>query len=148
MMWVMWAAMIVAIVVIESRTGYIVGWYAMADEYPDRSEEPVFTPKKFRPFAIGGEWRLSGTLTISACPSGLRVGWRRLLEPRLPNIFVPWSDISVTRYKPFLLSGPMATFLFRTGSLAIPANIADQLLLSTPGAQDVADAMQAAQGGR
>jgi hypothetical protein len=132
-MFFMWAAMIVIAVIVDSHAGYFVGWYAMAREYPDRAEEPLLTVRKLRPFAIRGEWRLSGTLTISACPSGLRIGWRRLLDPRLGNIFVPWNEISVTRYRPFLCSGPAAALRFREGSLAIPASVADQLRLSTSG---------------
>jgi hypothetical protein len=66
-------------------------------------------------------------LTLSACPSGLRIGAGLFFK----NIFVPWQDIEVTRGT--FLRWQSATFRLGTpaiNTLTVPAHVANSLAVS------------------
>lgn len=118
---VMWLAVTVLI-------GFMAGWFALMRRYPDRDETALAVLKwqSGRMGRMGA--RLRGVLTLSVCPSGLRVGMFRLFGPFARDFFVPWSDIEVTRREWFL--GRVAELTFgrpAAGMLTIGAGVADEL---------------------
>jgi hypothetical protein len=67
------------------------GWLQLTKQFPDRDEQPLICLRG----QVGwiGKIGMGRTLTLSACPSGLRVGAGLFFK----NIFVPWQGIEVTR---------------------------------------------------
>jgi hypothetical protein len=118
-------------VVISSILGALSGWYALMERYPAREEKPLLTLKN-----QSGSMRIvamNGLLTLSVCPSGLRVGMTKILGVRLFGLFqrdflVPWHEFSVLRKKG--LFGRSARLDFGRpplGNLTIEADVADRL---------------------
>jgi hypothetical protein len=80
---------------VTTLIGAVSGWYALMRRYPDRDEKPVLALS----WQSGrmGMARLRGVLTLSACPSGLRVGMIRAFGVFARDFFVPWDDIAVSK---------------------------------------------------
>jgi hypothetical protein len=113
---------------VTALIGLMAGWFALARRYPDRGETALAVLKwqSGRMGSIGA--RLRGVLTLSVCPSGLRVGIFRPFGPFSRDFLVPWSDIEVTRRE--WLLGRVAELKFGTppaGVLTIGADVADEL---------------------
>lgn len=113
---------------VTALIGFMAGWFALMRRYPDR-DETALAVLKWQSGRMG--WigaRLRGVLTLSVCPSGLRVGMFRLFGPFSRDFLVPWSEIEVTRRDWFL--GRVAELKFGTpaaGVLTIGADVADEL---------------------
>jgi hypothetical protein len=101
-------------------------WFKLMGEYPDQAIEPVLRLR-------GQSGRMGlvymrGILTLSVCPSGLRVGMMRVFGPFCRDFFVPWENIAVVRTT--MLFSPAAKFQFgdpAVGTLTVPAHVADRL---------------------
>jgi len=106
--------------------GFVSGWYALAREFPDRLETPLLTLKN-QSGSLGGVG-MNRVLTLSVCPSGLRIGMMRIFGPFSRAFFVPWDAISVTRYERFFLQrGKIGFGKPSVGSLTLPAEVTDRL---------------------
>jgi hypothetical protein len=68
------------------------GWLGLARRFPDRVEVPRIALKG-QSGAMGMGVQLRGILTLSACPSGLRVAIWRAFAPFSKPFFVPWDEI-------------------------------------------------------
>lgn len=113
---------------ITALIGFMSGWYALARRYPDRRERPLLRLTWQSGFMGPLQSRYRSALTLSACPSGLRVGVIRLLGPFCRNFFVPWEEITVRRKDGFFEKLAELTFGNpRVGTLAIRAAVADKL---------------------
>ncbi|HEY2177440.1 MAG TPA: hypothetical protein VGH15_02565 [Caulobacteraceae bacterium] len=77
---------------ITSLLGLLGGWPVLMRRYPDRDEAPSLRlDSQYGRMGVGVELR--GALSLSACPSGLRVAISRFLGPFSKPFFVPWSEI-------------------------------------------------------
>jgi len=106
--------------------GAFSGWYTLMTKYPDRTEEPILRIRGLSG-SMGGVG-MRGILSLSACPSGLRVHLMRLFGLFCRDFFVPWQDIHARRTKVWFSS--MVELQFGTppvGRLRIPANAATRL---------------------
>ena len=72
------------------------GWYELMRGYPDRPEPGLLDLRRCSG-VMGGGVALRRSLTLSACPTGLRVEIAPMLGPFSRPFFVPWSDISAIR---------------------------------------------------
>src|SRR6185437_9641692 len=103
------------------------GWFALAKAFPDQPEMAILVLKR-QSGSMGAGVAMSGLLTVSACPSGLRVGINRLFGPFCRTFFVPWKDIVVSRR--CTLWGPRAQLRFvehARGNLTLSSYVADRL---------------------
>jgi hypothetical protein len=113
---------------ITTLLGFLSGWFRLMAIYPDRPEAPI------RVFGFQSGWMgslkvsYSSILTLSACPSGLRVAVWPLLGPFCRKLFIPWGEISVERGS--FLWMPSATLRFgapANGELGLRADVADRI---------------------
>src|ERR1700681_2938215 len=81
---------------ITSLLGLMSGWYSLMRQYPDRPEEPLLK-LAWQSGSMGRSVNFGGILTLSACPSGLRVGVFRIFGIFCHDFFVQWNEITVTR---------------------------------------------------
>jgi hypothetical protein len=108
------------------------GWFRLMVEYPDQSIEPILRLRG-QSGTMGGIG-LRGILTLSVCPTGLRVGIMRLFGPFCRDFLVPWESIAVIRKK--TLFWPVAELQFGKpviGRLRIPAPAADRIARAAMG---------------
>jgi hypothetical protein len=105
--------------------GFMSGWYVLMRRFPDRAETPLRTFKN-----QSGSVGLVSTrslLTLSVCPSGLRVGMMRIFGPFSKDFFVPWNEMSVTRKDRLLWNVAKLSFGNPPGSITLMAHLADRL---------------------
>lgn len=106
--------------------GLMSGWYSLMQRFPDRPETALRTFKN-----QSGSIGLVGArslLTLSVCPSGLRVGMMRIFGPFSKDFFVPWSEISVARKDRLFWKVTKISFGNPPeGSLTLMADLADRL---------------------
>jgi hypothetical protein len=108
------------------------GWFRLMAEYPDQSIEPILRLRG-QSGKMGGV-SMRGILTLSVCPTGLRVGMMRLFGPFCRDFLVPWESIAVIRKK--TLFWPVAELQFGkpvVGRLRIPAQAADKIARAAMG---------------
>src|ERR1700704_783990 len=87
---------------VTTLLGFLSGWFALMQQYPDRDEKPLLQ--------LNWESGMMGTigvnmrnvLKIGVCPSGLRIGMLRVFGLFCRDFFVPWRDISVAKKDWFL----------------------------------------------
>jgi hypothetical protein len=84
-------------------------WSRLVDQYPDQAEEPLLRLRCNVSTRRRGPVDLHGTLILSACPSGLRVGRRRVFGRWYRDFFMPWERLSVVRQSTIL---PIAILQF------------------------------------
>jgi len=109
------------------------GWFFLMRRYPDLREAPILK-LGWQSGRMGLGVHMNGVLTLSACPSGLRVGMLRIFGVFCRDFFVPWEEVFVNRTESFWLMGPQAKLTFgSTGTLTVLAAVADQLALVVPG---------------
>lgn len=73
-------------------------------------------------------------LSISVCPSGLRIGMMRMFGVWCRKFFVPWEEIRVDRKNGFFGQSARLQFGFPSrGTLSIPSYIADRLARASLG---------------
>jgi hypothetical protein len=75
---------------------------------------------------MGPGVNMRGILTLSVCPSGLRVGIMRLFGPFSRDFLVPWRELSVTRKTIFFMQAAELRF-GSVGTLSVGAHVADKL---------------------
>jgi hypothetical protein len=113
--------------------GIFSGWYLLMTRYPNREEEELLSLKRLSG-SMGLGVRMNRILSISVCPSGLRIGMMRVFGVLSRDFFVPWQEISVNRKDGFF--GQSAELRFgnpSTGRLRIPSHIADRLARASLG---------------
>jgi hypothetical protein len=104
------------------------GWFRLMARFPNQVDEQPLLRVRGQSGSMGLGVSMSGVLTLSICPSGLRVGIMRVFGPFCRDFFVPWQDISITRKNVLLWT--LAKLQFGSpsvGSLTIPAHVADRL---------------------
>jgi hypothetical protein len=119
--------------IIVNVLALLSGWFRLMARFPDRAEEPILR-LRFRSGSMGLGVSMRGILTLSVCPSGLRVGIWRVFGPFSRDFFVPWDEIAVSRKK--LLFWSIAKLHFGNppaGSLSIMASLADRLAQAAEG---------------
>jgi hypothetical protein len=109
------------------------GWFQLVARFPNQTEEPLLRVRG-QSGSMGRGVRMRGILTLSVCPSGLRVGIMRVFGPFCRDFFVPWEAISIVRKS--VLVWPVAKLEFGSpaiGSLTIPAHVANKLARAAMG---------------
>jgi hypothetical protein len=117
---------------ITTILGAMSGWFGLQSEYPRGTDAPLLTIRGLSGY-MGLGVNLNGVLTLSACPSGLRVAIRRGFGPFQRPFLVPWSEIAAERKKRFFM--PMAQLRFGSpeiGKLTIDAGIWQKLSRHAP----------------
>ena len=103
------------------------GWYGLMRLYPDRIEKPIRVFNGQTGWMNGG-LSFNGILTLSVCPSGLRVSVPRIVGPFSLPYFIPWSDIRVYRLTEYFM--PAARMEFgepAKGKLSVRVTTANRL---------------------
>lgn len=104
----------------------VSGWFALMERYPDRPETALAVLKN-QSGSLGAV-SMRGILTLSVCPSGLRIAIMRIFGPFSRDFFVPWSDITVTRADRFFWKQAKLSFgQPAVGTLTVFADVADHL---------------------
>jgi hypothetical protein len=119
---------------VTTLLGILSGWFRLMMKFPNRSDDPLLRLRALSA-TMGLGVSMRGILTVSACPSGLRVGMMRLFGPFCRDFLVPWESIAIVR-KTRLFS-PVAKLRFGDppiGTLTISAHVADKLARATVGA--------------
>jgi hypothetical protein len=109
------------------------GWFRLVAKFPDQTAEPLLRVRG-QSGSMGLGVSMRGILTLSVCPSGLRVGIMRVFGPFCRDFFVPWEAITINRKNG--LFWPVAKLQFGSpaiGSLTIPAHVADRLARAATG---------------
>jgi hypothetical protein len=78
--------------VVTTMLGFLSGWNRLQSRYPSDGGAPILTLRS-RSGSMGMGVNMSGILTLSACPSGLRVGIWKIFGPFQRPFLVPWKDI-------------------------------------------------------
>jgi hypothetical protein len=119
--------------VITTFLSLLSGWFRLMSRFPDQAEPPLLQIRMISG-SMGLGVLLTGILTVSACPSGLRVGMLRLFGPFCRDFFVPWESIVATRDISLLSRGIKLHFGNPAiGTLRIPQGVADQLAFTASG---------------
>jgi hypothetical protein len=110
---------------ITTLLSVLSGWPALMKAFPDRDEIPVLQLSG-QSGAMGPGVNMRGVLTLSVCPSGLRVGISRFLAPFSHDFLVPWDRMSATRKHALFMQVVQLKF-GQTGNLTISEDLADRL---------------------
>jgi hypothetical protein len=109
------------------------GWFRLMVKYPDRAVQPILRMRG-QGGSMGLGVHMSGILTLSVCPPGLRVGMMRMFGPFCRDFLVPWESIAVVRKN--MLFRPVAELRFgdpAAGTLRIPGHVANRLARAAVG---------------
>ena len=101
------------------------GWPALMKAYPDR-DEPALLRLSGQSGQMGPGVNMQGVLSLSVCPSGLRLGMSRFMAPFSHDVLVPWNQISATR-KQVLFGQVIRLRLGQVGQLTITPALSDKL---------------------
>jgi hypothetical protein len=102
------------------------GWFGLAERYPDLNEEPVLTLRNQS--GSVGSVSMRSVLSLSVCPSGLRIGIMRIFGPFSRDFLVPWNEIAVTRSDRFFWKEAKLSFgQPSNGNLKVFADVADRM---------------------
>jgi len=107
------------------------GWISLMMRYPDRPERAILK-LRWQSGTMGMGVGMRSLLTLSVCPSGLRVGMFRLFGVFCRDFFVPWEEVSISRRESWLLGSRAKIIFGSTGSLTLTSNVADRLARATP----------------
>jgi hypothetical protein len=110
-------AFVAFMVMFSALLAYLSGWFRLVDQYPDQPEKPLLRVR-WQSGTLGRNGGARGTLTLSACPSGLRVGVPRVMAPFCRPLFVPWEHLTIVRENTLL--GPIAKLQFGNPVSTIP----------------------------
>jgi len=75
---------------------WLSGWFRLTAEYPDQEDAPILR-LRYQSGKMRFGTNLRGTLSLSACPLGLRVSMIRIFGPFCSPFEVPWSEIKIRR---------------------------------------------------
>jgi hypothetical protein len=95
--------------------------------FPNQDDQPVLRIRG-QSASMGPGVSMRNILTLSVCPSGLRVGIMRVFGPFCRDFFVPWDSISVCRETRWF--EPMAKLEFGkpvVGTLRLRGSVANRL---------------------
>src|SRR5271169_3724487 len=109
------------------------GWFRLMEVYPDQSDEPILRLRG-QSGTMGLGVGMNGVLTLSVCPTGLRVGMMRVFGPFCRDFFVPWESIAIVRKT--ILFFPIAKLRFGNpvvGTLSISAHVAARIARAAMG---------------
>jgi len=107
------------------------GWPALMKAFPDR-DEPALLRLSGQSGQMGPGVNMQGVLTLSVCPSGLRLGMSRFLAPFAHDVLVPWNQISANRKQ--VLFGQVVRLQFgQAAHLTITQALADKLAVAAGG---------------
>jgi hypothetical protein len=117
---------------VTTMLGFMSGWYTLMKSYPNQPENSLHT------FARqSGSVNFVGMrsiLTLSVCPSGLRVGIMRIFGIFCRDFFVPWNAISVSRKDRVLWKVAKIHFGHpAVGNLTLPSEVADRIARAAGG---------------
>jgi hypothetical protein len=134
--------------VVTTGLSVLSGWFRLMLKFPNRDEAAL---QQIR--MIGGTMGLGvglrGILTLSACPSGLRVGMLRLFGPFCRDFFVPWESIAVTREASVFSPGVKLHFGNPVvGTLCIDPDVATQLSIAASGRWKTGSGLEEGRQGR
>jgi hypothetical protein len=103
------------------------GWFRLMEVFPDQSIEPILKLRG-QSGTMGLGVSMHGILTLSVCPTGLRVGMMRIFGPFCRTFLVPWESIAVARTT--ILVWPFAKLQLghpMVGTLRISTRTADRI---------------------
>lgn len=112
--------------------GAMSGWFQLQSQFPRDTETSLVTIRHLSGY-MGLGVHLSSILTLSACPSGLRIAIWRVFGPFQRPFLVPWTEISAERKTRFFM--PMAQLRLgapEVGKLTIDAGIWQKLSAHAP----------------
>ena len=117
---------------VTALLGAMSGWFELQRRFPD-TREPAYLTLRMRSGRMRFGVHMSGILTLSACPSGLRVGVWRLFGPFQRAFLVPWDEIEA-RPRTLLLWPSMRLCFGRpeAGRLTIDARLWQRLAAEAP----------------
>ena len=75
---------------------FLSGWFGLMERFPDRAENPLLTLTGQS--GSLGKVSMSRILTLSVCPTGLRIGIMRIFGPFSRDFLVPWDEITGARW--------------------------------------------------
>ena len=111
---------------VTTMLGFVSGWYALMRRYPDRPESALrrFTNQSGSMNSVG----MRSILSLSVCPSGLRVGIMRIFGIFSRDFFVPWDEVAVSRKDRLFWKAAKLSFGKQgSGNLTIPSEVADHM---------------------
>ena len=108
------------------------GWFRLMVTYPD-NPEPALLKLEWQSGWMGAWVNMRGILTLSACPSGLRVGMLRIFGPFCSNLFIPWTEIKAKRGQVSLTSVTLEFGSPVVGRLGVRVDVADRLARASAG---------------
>jgi hypothetical protein len=112
--------------------GLFSGWFTLQNRYPN-NDEPALLTLRSQSGMMGKRVGMNGILTLSACPSGLRVGIWRMFGLFQRPFLVPWDEITADSKTFFFV--PMARLSLGrpdVGSLTIDAGTWQTLSAHSP----------------
>jgi hypothetical protein len=118
--------------IVTTMLGAMSGWFALQSQFPRDTETPLVTFRRLSGY-MGLGANLNGILTLSACPSGLRIAIWRVFGPFQRPFLVPWTEISAERKTRLFM--PMAQLRLgapEVGKLTIDAGIWQKLSAHAP----------------
>jgi hypothetical protein len=113
-------------VMFTTLLAFLSGWFKLVDQYPDQAEKPMLR-LRWQSGTLG-RGAMRSVLTLSACPSGLRVGMSWFMGPLCRPFFVPWEHLAIVRENTLL--GPIAKLQFGnpvSGTIPLPVYAANRL---------------------
>jgi hypothetical protein len=123
---------VLALVGVSFLLSWIGGWQELARYY--RARLP-FTGQRFWMKSGGMRWGVAyrSCLNFGSDSSGVYLSVFPLLRIGHPALFVPWSDISISKHEGWFLGG--VTLWFKRApsvSLLIPSKLAERVLANGP----------------
>ena len=117
---------------VTAMIGLLSGWFTLQNRYPN-NDEPALLTLRSQSGMMGKRAGMNGILTLSACPSGLRIGIWRVFGLFQRPFLVPWDEITADPKSFFFV--PMARLGFghpEIGSLTIDAGSWQSLSAHSP----------------
>ena len=128
-----WLLFVAGWLTITTLAALLSGWFRLMAAYPDQAVEPNLR-LRWQSGKMGRWVYMRAILTLSICPSGLRVGVMRVFGPFCRDFFVPWKSITVVRTTSLFL--PVVELQFGNppvGTLTITPDVADRLARAAMG---------------
>ena len=107
---------------------FMAGWPTLAHRYPNTAEVARLK-LSWQSGTMGFGVGMRGVLTLSACPSGLRVEIWRVFGPFAKPFLVPWNEIETSNRSVFFAAMKRLNFgRPQVGKLTIQARIWERLV--------------------
>ena len=103
------------------------GWFSLMRDFPDRDETAILKIG-MQSGSMGVGVSMGNILRFEVCPHGLRLGIVRLFGPFCRDLFIPWTELAVTRRRFFVWNFAVLRFEGRGfPKLTISERLADRL---------------------